>query len=190
MNRLIQATAPAVTLLALLLLAACDDPVMDAARAANFHDGRAVFVSEVERPRDAKRRDLLLRANFTGDIHKAVQSAIVLALPALYQGERVFEWFRLPDRYSQGNMERCSRYPSTTGGPPVTECNHSSFYVEGIYKIWPDKGGAVRPYRTRAEAMRFLMKVLAKEGAIDVFYCGRAVNSCSPVDLPKLEKQG
>lgn len=185
MKWLIRATASAGAMLTLLLLAACDDPGMDAARAANFHDGRAVFVSEGERPRDARRRDLLLRANFTGDFSKAAQSAIVLALPALYQGERKFVWFRPASRFSEGNMKRCRNYPSTTGGPPVVECVHSSLYIEGVFKIWPDRGGAIRPYRTRAEAMQILVRALEKEEKIEIFYCGRAVNSCAPVELPK-----
>lgn len=189
MNRLIRSTASAVALVTLLLLAACDDPVMDAARAANFHDGRAAFVSEVERPEDARRRDLLLRVNFSGEFSTVAQSAIVLALPALYQGDRKFVWFRPPGKFPQGTMQRCGTYPSTTGGPPVVECVHSSLYVEGVFKIWPDKGGAIRPYRTRDEAMRILMRALAKEeGKTDVFYCGRAGNSCALVELPKPAK--
>jgi len=172
-------------MVALLLLAACDDPVMDAARAADFHDGRAVFVSEVERPEDAKRRDLRLQANFSGNISASTQLAIMRTLPAVYRGQRDFVWFRPPGRIAQGNMQRCGRYPSTTGGPPVIECRHSSLFIEGVFKIWPDGGNPIRPYRTRAEAMDSLSKIMAKEPKIDVFYCGRAANSCAEVVVAK-----
>ncbi len=185
MKRSIRATAAFAAMATMMLLAACDDPVMDAARAADFHDGRAVFVSEVDRPEDAARRDLLLQANFSGDISPSIQLDIMRNLPAVYQGQRAFTWFRPPGRISQGNMQRCGRYPSTTGGPPIVECRHSSLFIQGVFKIWPDKGAPVRPYRTRAEAMQILARTLAKETGIDVFYCGRAANSCALVVMPK-----
>lgn len=176
----------AIPLAGLLLLAACDDPVMDATLAADFHDGPAAFISEVVRPSDAKRRDLTLRVNFSQDVSGKMVLAVMRALPALYQGERPFEWFRLPDEFQQGNMQKCRRRPSLLGGPPTSECEHSSLYVEGIYKIWPDKGRPPRPYRSKSEARDSLRFSMKSAPALELFYCGRTPNSCAPMKLPPL----
>ncbi|MDF1721828.1 MAG: hypothetical protein P1U65_14245 [Minwuia sp.] len=70
----------------------------------------------------------------------------------------------------------------------MIECKASTRVMKGVFKIWPDKGAAVRPYRTRAEAIRSLVQSLAREAMIEVFYCGRAANSCALIELPKPEQ--
>jgi|GEM_PF-3306924 len=176
----------AFPLACLLLLAACDDPVMDATLAADFHDSPAAFISEVVRPSDAQREELTLRVNFAEDVPGRMILAVMRALPALYQGERAFDWFRLPDEFRQGSMRKCRRRPSLLGGPPVSECEHSSLYVEGVYGIWPDEGKPPRSYRSKAEALDALRFALKGAPNLELFYCGRTPNSCAPVKLSPL----
>lgn len=176
----------ALLLTCLLGVGGCDDPVMDAARAADFHDGPAGFISEMVRPEDAKRRDLTLRVNFSDSVPPRTVLAVMRALPALYQGERAFQWYRMPERFRQGKVHRCRRVPSPVGGLPIEECKHSSLYTEGAYKIWPDKGKPPRPYRSRAEALNELRLILKGAPDLELFYCGRTPNSCAPVKLPPL----
>lgn len=81
--RILRAWLVAMPLAGLLLLTACDDPVMDATLAADFHDSPAAFISEVVRPSDAKRRDLTLRVNFSQEVSGKMVLAVMRALPAL-----------------------------------------------------------------------------------------------------------
>jgi len=174
----------AIPLVCLLLLAACDDPVMDAARAADFHQGPAIFISEVVRPEDAKRRDLTLRMNYTKTVDQRAVAGLMRTMPGVYQGSRSFEWFRLPEKFQRGSMEKCTRRESLVGGLDQRSCQRSSKFAEVIYKIWPDKGRPPRPYKSKAEAINELRFYLKTYLDLVLFYCGRTPNSCEPLVLP------
>lgn len=183
--RILHSWLAVVPLACLLLLAACDDPVSDAALAADFHDVPAAFISEVVRPDDAERMDLTLRINVTQDVPNSTVLAVMRALPALYRGQRFFEWYRLPEEFQAGSTQVCNRRDSLVGGSPVMHCEHSSLYVEGVYRIWPDEGRPPpRPYRSKSEALDALRSFLKGVPALDLLYCGRTPNSCAPMKLP------
>lgn len=175
-----------VPLACLLLLAACDDPVSDAALAADFHDVPAVFISEVVRPDEAGRMDLTLRVNVRQDVANSTVQAVMRALPALYRGERTFEWYRLPKEFRAGSTQKCQRRDSLAGGSPSMHCEHSSLYVEGVYGIWPDEGIPPPPYRSKSDALDALRFALKGSPELELFYCGRTPNSCAQIRLPPL----
>ncbi|MDF1731881.1 MAG: hypothetical protein P1U49_10290 [Minwuia sp.] len=175
-----------VPLTCLLLLAACDDPVSDAALAADFHDVPAAFISEVVRPDEAGRMDLTLRVNFSQDVSNQTVRAVMRALPAIYQGERPFEWYSLPKEFRAGSTQTCNRRDSLLGGTLVMHCEHSSLYIEGVYRIWPEEGRPPPPYRSKAEALDALRFHLRGLPTLELFYCGRTPNSCAPIKLPPL----
>ncbi len=178
MKRSVRAMASVAAMAMMVMLAACDPPIVDSAREAAFHDGRAVFVSELKWHRESRPNEVRLSANFSGDIETTIQLAIMRAVPALYPDLPEFTLFTLPSSYRRGTTTQCKRYSGAAGPFPNTECTRSSTYLEGIFKIWPDKTKARKPYRSTAAAVAELNGRLAQVAKVDFFFCDDDANGC------------